>query len=114
MMKVGKLGLSTKLDLESGSLSNCLVAEIPDSPRIYTSGIAFGSDPQALFSLIRKEGSKACIAFITLVFETFKRSSFFTITEFPVKLDFLIFEYPVTTTSSSFSISSSKTTFTSF
>ena len=90
IIKVGRFGLSFKFDFDNASASNCLTPK-PDSPRIYTSGKALGSDPQRLFSLIRKEGSNACNALITFVFETFNKSSFFTVTALPVKLELRIF-----------------------
>ena len=99
IMKVGKLGLFFKDDLDVTSTSNSLTP-IPDLPRIYTSGTEFGSEPQALFSAIRKDGSNACIAEITLLCDTFSNSSFLIVTVLPVKLSFLRLAYPVTTTSS--------------
>ena len=99
IINVGRFGLSTRFDFDKASLSNCFTPK-PDSPRIYTSGKALGSEPQRLFSLMRKEGSNVCKALMTFVFETLSKSSFFTVTALPVKLELRIFINPVTTTSS--------------
>ena len=99
MMKVGKLGLSFRADFVKGSRSNSFTPLIPDLPRTYISGSAFGSDPQSLLVWIRNEGSKVCNALMTFDFETDINSSLVTVTEFPVKLVLRTFPYPVTTTS---------------
>ena len=104
MIKVGKFGLFSKDDFDSASLSNPFTP-IPDRPRIYISGTAFGSDPQILLFWIRNEGSKEANACTTFVAEAFSKSSRFTEIELPVKLSFFTLAYPVTTTSSKSSVS---------
>ena len=44
MIKVGRLGLFSKADLDNTSCSRALTP-IPERPRIYISGTIFGSDP---------------------------------------------------------------------
>ena len=60
--------------------------------------------------MIRNDGSNTCRASITFRPATFNMSSRFTCVAVPVKLDFLIFAYPVTTTSSKAILSSFITT----
>ena len=104
MIKVGKFGLFSKDDFDNASLSNPFTP-IPDRPRIYISGTAFGSDPQILLFCIRKDGSNEANACTTFVGEAFSKSSRFTEMELPVKLSFFTLAYPVTTTSSKSSVS---------
>ena len=99
MIKIGRFGLFFKEDLDNASLSSSFTP-IPERPRIYISGIAFGSDPHLLFCCIRNDGSNVDNACTTFVADAFNKSSRFTEIELPVKLSFLILPYPVTTTSS--------------
>ena len=86
----------SRFALLRSSTSSSLVPT-PDSPRMYISGSEFGSEPVALFSLMRKEGSKFWMALMTLVLEALRSSSLLMDTVLPVKLSFLMFAYPVTT-----------------
>ena len=99
MIKVGKLGLFSKFDFESWSLSSSLTPK-PERPRIYISGKAFGSEPNCTLSTKRKEGSNDWIAPIIFVCDTLRKSSPEIWVELPVKLDLRTLLYPVTTTSS--------------
>ena len=98
IMKVGRFGLSFRLDFERSLASSLSKLPMPDCPRIYISGTALGFEPIRLLSTILNEGSKVCMALRTLVLEAFINSSFLMVTEFPVKDSCLMFAKPVTTT----------------
>ena len=98
-MNVGRLGLFSRFDLDNWFLSKSLVPT-PERPRIYISGNAFGSEPNCVLLIKRKEGSNDCMASRTLVCDTLRNSSPVIWVELPVKLDLRTLLYPVTTTSS--------------
>ena len=70
-----------------------------DLPRISTSGILLGLDPESALSIILKDGSRVFRLWSTFCAPTLLSSSPLKVAEEPVKLSFLRRYTPVTTTS---------------
>ena len=59
MMKVGRFGLFCRFDFEVRLCASSSFTPMPELPRMDTSGRAFGSEPQVVFSAMRNDGSNA-------------------------------------------------------